>query len=406
VTTIDVAVVGASPGGLAAAREAARRGATVTLLEAGRIGHPESPAIVGFDHAWPEAIDPPTSTLRSRFERVQLAGPSGSSVEVRAPGRVADRTRLDTWLAEKAREAGARVRTETGPWTVEAAGQLACEDEQLEARVVVFADGARSLANELVDPVHAPDSLVWGVTHDVPEPPPSDEIPIRVGSHAPGGRTQLVPVDEDTTWHWTFARRPREEAIRWAEQALHETAKRRGWDPESVARAKRLHTAPDPVFQQPNEITGPRTIVTGGAAGLGGLEIGLASGRHAGQAAARALEDADQARRGYEQACRKRFAPAFEGLAQLSQLGERAPDAAIDALIEPWTETAIELVDVSGLAWADPIHRARTVLGLARQAPGPSARTLFGLARALALDAADGRPTAPPSDSPKSDVSR
>jgi len=384
-TDVDVAVVGASPAGLSAAARAARAGADVELVEASRVGHPEPPAVVGFDHVWPDAVDPPEAAVRRRFKRVRLASPAGHAIDVRAPGRVVDRTRLDRWVAGRAREAGARVTEGTGPWRVAGPGVLENEARRLAAEVVVFADGARSIVRELVDPVEAPDALVWGVTHEVPAAPPEDGLDLRVGGHAPGGRTQLVPLGEDRLWHWTFARRPKEQAVDLAERALEQAADRHGWPSSALEAAERRHVAPDPVFQRPDTLAGERSLVAGGAGGLGGLEVGLATGRRAGRAAARAVR-ADGARRrelvAYEHQVVRRFAPAYRGLAELMDLAERTPDAVLDALAEPWTDATVPLDRLAGLAVDDAGARASSLAGLVARAPVRATRSTLAAAAA------------------------
>lgn len=381
----DVAVVGASPAGLAAARAAGQAGAETLLVEAGRIGHPEPPAVVGFDHLWPGQLSPPIDAVRGRFEGIRLASPGGHELDVQAPGRIVDRSRLDRWLAQRARSAGARVLEDTGPVQVEAPGVLVRDQARLEADVVVFADGARSIARALVDPVRAPEELVWGVTHEVRVPVSEDRLPITVGSHAPGGRTQIVPLDGARAWHWTFARRPREEAIALADAALERAARRRGWPDAAVEDAERLHVAPDPVFQRPGTLAADRTLVTGGAAGLGGLEVGLAAGHRAGSTAASAVADGPAAREdlaAYERHCRARFAPAYRGLAELMSLAERAPDAVLDALARPWDGQKIPLDRLAGLGVADAATRASTMAALVRRWPTRAAGSLAGAASA------------------------
>lgn len=377
----QVAVVGASPSGLAAAERAAREGADVRLVEAGRVGYPEPPAVVGFDHVWPETVDSPQAAIRGRFDGIQLTSPGWYTLNVEAPGRIVDRTVLDRWLADRARKAGARVEPETGPWAVDGPGRLVQAGRTLEADVVVFADGARSIAREIVDPVQEPDQLVWGVTHEIPVRSTPDRLPIRVGDHAPGGRTQTVPIEDETTWHWTFARRPRRETIEVAERAVRAEADRRGWSNAPVEGIERRHVAPDPVFQRPGTLAADRTLVTGGAAGLGGLEVGLAAGSIAGRVAARAAGGPRASRADlveYERICHERFSPAYRGLADLMTVAERMPDALIDALAAPWDGQRVDLDRVAGLALDDIGSRARSLAGIAARSPGRATRSLVG----------------------------
>lgn len=347
-----LAVVGASPAGIAAAHAAASRGLDTLLLEADAVGRPEPPAVVGFERVWPDPWSPPAKALRSRFQAVELTLPGDHAIEVHAPGRVVDRVRLDRWALDRARSAGAEVRTETGPWEVRGPGELAGPAGEVEAEVVVFADGAGSIASAIVDPVEAPEHLVWGITHEVDVDTRGGPLPLRVGDHAPGGRTQIVPIDEDKSWHWTFVRRDRERALELAGEALAATARRRGWPQPILDDARRLHVAPDPTLQRPARLAGPRTLVTGGAGGLGGLEVGLASGQLAGEAAAGAVlaEGPPEPRlEAYAERCRERWAPAYRGLERLFALAERTPDRLLGALAKPQAGRELELEELDGL---------------------------------------------------------
>jgi len=378
--THEVAVVGASPAGLAAARATAQAGLDTVLLEAGEIGRPEPPAVVGFDRLWSDTQEPPAEAVRHGFETVELTLPGPNSVAIDAGGGIVDRTRFDRWLAERARQAGADVREEAGLWEVRAPGRLAGPSGEIHADVVVFADGADSLASAIVDPVEAPEHLVWGVTHEVPVDARSGPLSIRVGDHAPGGRTQVVPIDADTTWHWTFVRRPREAAIDRARRALRSTARRRGWDQAVVEGARQRHVAPDPTLQRPAHLAGPRTLVAGGAGGLGGLEVGLASGHRAGRAAARGLRGDQPLQaelQAYEQRCRDRYGPTYRGLDRLFRLAERTPDPILEALARPQAGRAFELDELTGLV-QDRARRWTTLASLTIDGLTSQARTRLG----------------------------
>jgi flavin-dependent dehydrogenase len=374
-TACDVAIVGASPAGLAAAHACASDGLDTILVEAGEIGRPEPPAVVGFDRLWPQTWAPPDGARRSTFEEVTVTMPGGHPITVQAPGIIVDRTRFDRWGADRARSTGAEVHEETGPWEVLGPGRLAGPAGEVAAEVVVFADGADSIASAIVDPVEAPEHRVWGITHEIDVDAREGPLAIGVGDQAPGGRTQVVPLDETTAWHWTFVRRERSQAIEQAEQALAATAERRGWSPSVVDEAQRRHVAPDPTLQRPARLAGPRTLVAGGAGGLGGLEVGLATGRSAGQAAVEAVlgDEAPQPTlERYAERCRQRYAPAYRGLDRLFRWADRTPDEVLAALARPQTGRELALDEVAGLV-GDGRERwstlaALTVGGLAERA--------------------------------------
>ncbi|HEX2023043.1 MAG TPA: FAD-dependent oxidoreductase, partial [Candidatus Thermoplasmatota archaeon] len=159
----DVAVVGASAAGLSAARAAACEGARVVLLERRpEIGLPEAPAAVAFQFLWTASEAPPDACVRRRLDGVRLRSPGGYALEVQAPLVVLDRVAYDRHLARGAEEAGARVVAGVRGLGVRDDRTLAAEGLEVSAKVVVFADGARTLAARFLRPVRHPEGLTWG----------------------------------------------------------------------------------------------------------------------------------------------------------------------------------------------------------------------------------------------------
>lgn len=379
----EVAVVGASPAGLTAAIQAARSGAQVDLLE-GRpeIGVPEAPAKVAFDALLPPGAGPRDAHVRSRFEHVVLSGPGGTSLEVQAPGQILHRTRFDQHLVQRAIEAGVRVRTGLGEVAAPRPDRLEADSLVLDAEVTIFADGHPSLAGRFMAPIQAPEAIRWGVIHvvEAPSAGPDPPLHLQVGSHAPGGRTQLVPLGDGRCEHWTFARTGPERARRLADQAVADPWP--GIGRLQIDETVPVRTGPDPAHALPGALAGRRCLVTGGAGGLGGLEVGLSAGRAAGRAAARSVDGGGQAALDrYHEAMHAQFGDGYRGLAQLMDVVEGLPDGALDEVLGPWEGQVVDLDTVAGLAKGRPAARGLSLGRMLAAHPGAALRSFLGLAR-------------------------
>lgn len=366
----DVVVVGASAAGLAATLAVARAGASVTLLEAREeVGVPEAPALLGFDFLWtfPERPTPDETRRRLHGVRVQSPLDAAHALEVEAPLSILRRAAFDQRLADLARAAGADVRTSVrGLRALPDRTLRTAEGEDLRGRVLVFADGAGSLARTFLQPMRDPDQLAWGAALEFEHPGGADErfVTLTAGSHAPGGRSQLNPLDGERWSHWTFTRGPPDHAERRARGALRRDARARGW-PERVADDARLAgVAPDPVYTLPHELVADGVMVAGGAAGQGGLEVGLASGDLAGRVAVQALLSGDasaRALREYERQWKRAFLPGYKALRRTADRLARLDDKAIDKLLEPWAGWRVPVRDVVGLWHRSPARRAEAL---------------------------------------------
>jgi len=149
----QVVVVGAGPAGLIAAREAARRGVDVLVLEEhAQIGLPvECAGLLSL--RWLRAIGVHRARRRFVLNELRAAtfySPSGHELRVEAPRPVAcvvDRRELDVVLAEQASDAGARLelgklvkRLSFRPEGIELEGPWG----SAKAELVIVAEGFRS----------------------------------------------------------------------------------------------------------------------------------------------------------------------------------------------------------------------------------------------------------------------
>ncbi|GAB3025166.1 NAD(P)/FAD-dependent oxidoreductase [Natronobiforma cellulositropha] len=165
---VDVAVVGGGPAGACAAEQAAAHGADVVCFEQGvpredRDGlGPDSTDAAGMLDYWIDIMDfeyeeIPDEVVLQELETVDFVGPesktelTSTGIEARYPklGYTFHRARMDDWLYERARDAGAEIRVGTSVRDLESdlSGSapthtlsLSSGDE-VTARYVILADG-------------------------------------------------------------------------------------------------------------------------------------------------------------------------------------------------------------------------------------------------------------------------
>ncbi len=286
----QIAIVGASAAGLAAAIAAARAGASVVLIEAKKeIGVPAAPAITAMDFLWPKQIEQPEHTITRRLAGTRLRGRDGRGPFIDGGLSLMDRTAFDQHLAELARAEGVTIHT--GVEGVEAHPdlRLVAKGLEIQPELLIFADGARSQVSRFFEATQNPDAMQWvGVMEfEAPEPESDGRVYNTIGTHAPGGRSQLNPLGKDKWIHWTFFRGDREGAEAMARRALEIDAGLMGW---KDVDARYCGVGADPLYTLPNQLYKDRVMATGGAAGQGGFEVGLHSGWLAGDVAARFLQ--------------------------------------------------------------------------------------------------------------------
>lgn len=339
----DVAVVGASAAGLRAAWAASLAGARTVVLEAREeIGVPESPAIVAFDALWKASVRPRPGVVRRRFPGVRLASPGGEEMRIRAPGVVLDRARFDRDLAKEAEDAGVEFHLGVTDLDARPDKSLVAEGLDVAPRVIVFADGARSLARKFLNPVERPDEQRFGATLRR-EGSQEEWLRIGLGSHAPGGRTQVTPMGDGTVRHWTFWRGGPEDAEARARRALAVDVAALGW---KDAPTRFEGAAADPVVLIPAHLSAPGIVVCGGAGGQGGLEAGLAAGETAGRAAALwTMGDANALRR-YEREWKAEWLGGYLALRWAFRRLEGMEDRAVDRAFAAWDGRTIDVEDL------------------------------------------------------------
>ena len=341
----DVAVIGAGPAGLTAARILASRGHDAVVLEEHpRIGVPvHCTGVLGLEAF--EEFDIPAEAILATAHVATFVAADGSSVAVdaeRARAAVIDRAVFDQALAESSRGAGAELRSGTRVRTIaiDVDGVTVGVDgaEPIRARACVLACGANYRFNRQLG-LGVPRAFVQSAQLEQPIDGPGS-VEVHLGREvAPGGFAWLVPFHRAGRPHTRLGLMCDSRAlVRFRDFAARVRARfgipAAEWpDP----RLKILPLGPVP------RTYATRVLAVGDAAGLvkpttgGGIYYSLISGQLAADTLDEALQ-ADDLREGrlrrYEADWRARLGADIRVGLAFRTLAARMNDRAIDAVIE------------------------------------------------------------------------
>ena len=147
----DVVIAGGSISGLMSAREIAKKGHSVLVLEEGfEIGTPDHCGGLVSKSALVElGIDPTEKTFDSMIDSAIIYAPSGKHIEINSKKQkviVVNRRELDKQVARQAEQAGAEIRVKTGFKEKTKIG-VKTTDGEIGCKVLVDCRGVSALIN-------------------------------------------------------------------------------------------------------------------------------------------------------------------------------------------------------------------------------------------------------------------
>jgi len=298
----DAIVIGAGPAGSSAAREIASAGFRVGLFEEHElVGVPQHCAgMLTVKGCRLLKIEVPDHVIQSRPRMVKISY-KDLSFEFPFKVYVVDRGEFDRYLAEKAVEAGALLKTgsrvrgirrRNDRWIVSVLG-----DGEHESKLVIGAEGFKVLSVEWVGLKRSRDNAVC-LQYEIEVPRPVDQNVIECifgSDKAPGGYAWIVPIGEKMLRVGLGVRRSRRSPSYYLEKLLRE-----GFQQYKVIRKMAgivsVGGPMTPSYTDGYMAVGEAAGQVNPLFGMGCLSS-IACGRIAGKVAARALKKGDTSAR-------------------------------------------------------------------------------------------------------------
>jgi geranylgeranyl reductase family protein len=314
--SVDVVCIGLGPAGSRAAAAAAARGCRVVAVDRRREpGRPVQcaefvPVLLGIEVAGlARSVE---QHIRAMATFVENDAPD---ITEPFPGQMLDRARFDAALVEEAERAGARCRFGVSVRAMSRDGRIDLSDgDSITAKVIIGADGPRSLAGRAMGEVNV--SLVETRQITVRLREPHDATDIFLSNAIPGGYGWLFPKGELANLGAGVAP-PHKATLKAIVDKLHGSLRDSG---RIGAEVLGMTGGAIPVggMLQPSGMLGDTLVLLAGdAAGLAnpvtgaGIAAAVQSGALAGEAAAAAITGDRSAGRSYREEIETLFGAAL-----------------------------------------------------------------------------------------------
>jgi geranylgeranyl reductase family protein len=374
----DVIIAGAGPAGSTAARECAARGLSVLLLERAEFPRDKpcgGGVTVRAARLLPFALDP---VVERAVFGLALSVRQERSLRCYAPEPLTfltQRRRLDTFLAEQAATAGARLCERTEVRAVERSNGtvIVRADTVYTGRTLVVADGVNGRTSRLAG-IAPRRRLVVALEGNLTPaggvaPVWSDALGIDAGS-PPGGYGWIFPKGD----HLNFGVAARPDAARQLRADLDRLIRSYGFEPEGLWGLRGYHL---PMRERGSALAAGNVLLAGDAAGLldpfslEGIYAAIWSGRAASEHIATYLAGEAPDLTGYARQVEDELQPDLEAARQILALSWRLG-------WQTWIHAARFVPGADGVLWR-LIRGDQTYAGIKRRL-GPLARVLDALA--------------------------
>ena len=374
---IDIAVIGASPAGLMAARYAALGGAKVTLFEKkeviGEDVHPANSFYRGMLGLTGEKVN--SSYVAHKIKGMKLVSPCGRTIKVKTPGYAIDKAEFDKFYEKKALAAGVEIQTsaevldvrrkESGVILKTTPKDGLEEKTKIKAKIVIIADGilSKNVKALGLNTMKHPEDIAWGTELTVKAPGigMADYAEYYVGSHAPGWKSSYLPRGSDEASIGVYVRHYGKDVSSFLHPWVEHFKKIKGIS-DSDFEILDSKSAGDPIVTIPNKTYTDNVMIAGGAAGQSGIGYAMHAGQIAGEVGALAVAKGDYSERMLSQYRsnwkRSLYTEHVFGRIGLETL-RKMDDEEIDALFE-----VFEGEDISSLVKGNTFNQGLSVLSL------------------------------------------
>lgn len=354
----DIIVIGASPAGLMAARNACEKGSSVLLLEKKEeIGNPPHPAnsfFKGMLDKCGEKADP--SYVVHYLKGMQIISPSGRTVEVETPGYAIDKTEFDRFYAKKIMKIGVDLRKGVEVNNILRDGEkftVSTSAGIFTSRLVVISDGINSKIASLLGlkTMKHPEDIAWGIELDVraPDLGKPKMFEYYVGNHAPGWKTTYAPRGGDNAAIGAYVRRCGKDATPYLNAWVENFKRLKGLKELEVVRKL---SGGDPIVTLPNEYITDGIMVAGGAAGQSGIGYAMRAGQICGDVAADAIRKGDVSKSALSE-YRKTWEKEFKVEHYLGRIGletlRKMTDREIDEMVKVFEKEDLSFIHGSSV---------------------------------------------------------